>query len=44
MQCADGMDRMFDEVLRQIQARIRVLQYAMTIHAEEEMSDDGGSL
>ncbi len=32
---------MFEDVLNQIQARIRVLQYVMTLHAEEEMNDDG---
>jgi hypothetical protein len=31
----------FEDVLNQIQARIRVLQYVMTLHAEEEMNDDG---
>jgi len=35
---------MFDAVLQQIQAKIRALHYVMTIHAEEEMDDDGLSI
>ena len=32
---------MFEHVLRQMQDRIRARQYVMTLHAEEEMNDDG---
>jgi hypothetical protein len=32
---------MFDEMLKQIREKIASYQYVMTIHAEEEMSDDG---
>jgi len=35
---------MFDAVLQQIQAKIRALDYVMTVHAEEEMDDDGLSI
>lgn len=35
---------MFDAVLQHIQTKIRTLQYVMTIHAEEEMDDDGLSI
>jgi len=31
----------YERVLRQIQEKIRTRQYVMTLHAEEEMSDDG---
>ena len=31
---------MFDRILRQIQEKIRQLLYVLTIHAEEEMSDE----
>lgn len=32
---------MFDHLLRQIRRRIDRLEYVMTLHAEEEMEDDG---
>ena len=32
---------MFDWILRRIQEKVRALEYVMTIHAEEEMDDDG---
>ncbi|MDJ0690795.1 MAG: DUF4258 domain-containing protein [Xenococcaceae cyanobacterium MO_188.B32] len=32
---------MFDEILKQIREKIASYQYVMTIHAEEEMSEDG---
>ena len=32
---------MFDRILRRIQQKIRTLEYVMSIHAEEEMDDDG---
>jgi len=35
---------MFEYILRQICEKIRTLQYVMTIHAEEEMDDDGLSV
>jgi uncharacterized DUF497 family protein len=35
---------MFEAVLQQIQAKIRTLDYVMTIHADEEMDDDGLSI
>ena len=31
---------MFEPILQRIQAKIRVLDYVMTIHADEEMDDD----
>jgi len=31
----------FDEMLQHIQARVRALAYVMTVHADEEMDDDG---
>ena len=31
---------MYDRILKRIQAKIRTRQYAMTLHAEEEMDDD----
>jgi hypothetical protein len=31
----------FEPVLHRIQAKIRTLDYVMTIHADEEMDDDG---
>lgn len=30
----------FEHILTGIQAKIRALQYVMTLHAEEEMEDD----
>ncbi|HEU5012411.1 MAG TPA: DUF4258 domain-containing protein, partial [Roseiflexaceae bacterium] len=35
---------MFDEILQRIQAKVRTLDYVMTIHADEEMDDDGLSI
>ncbi len=35
---------MFDRVLKKIHDKIRMNQYIMTIHAEEEMDDDGLSI
>ncbi len=35
---------MYDSVLKQMQERIRTRQYVMTLHAEEEMDDDGLSI
>jgi hypothetical protein len=32
---------MFDRILKRIRERIRSRQYVLTIHAEEEMEDDG---
>ena len=32
---------MFDDILKQIRKKITSAQYVMTIHAEEEMSEDG---
>jgi len=31
----------FDRILNQMRNRIRARQYVMTVHAEEEMDDDG---
>jgi uncharacterized DUF497 family protein len=31
----------FEPILQQIQAKIRLLDYIVTIHADEEMDDDG---
>lgn len=33
--------RMFETILRQIQASVRDGRYIMTVHADEEMNDDG---
>lgn len=35
---------MFEAILQHIQAKIRALDYVMTIHADEEMDDDGLSI
>ena len=35
---------MYKRILRQMKERIRTRQYVMTLHAEEEMSDDGLSI
>lgn len=36
------MERLvFDEILQRLQAKVRALDYVMTIHADEEMDDDG---
>ena len=32
---------MFDRILRRIQQKVQRLEYVMSIHAEEEMADDG---
>jgi uncharacterized DUF497 family protein len=34
----------FEPILQQIQAKIRTLDYVMTVHADEEMDDDGLSI
>jgi hypothetical protein len=34
----------FEAVLQHIQAKIRAIDYVMTIHADEEMDDDGLSI
>ena len=31
---------MYERILRQMQDKIRTRQYVMTLHAEEEMTDD----
>jgi hypothetical protein len=31
---------MYGRILKRIQAKIRIRQYVMTLHAEEEMDDD----
>ena len=35
---------MFEQILSQMQDKIRTRQYIMTLHAEEEMDDDGLSI
>lgn len=35
---------MYDRILRRIQEKVRTRQYVMTLHAEEEMDDDGLSI
>ena len=35
---------MYETILQQIQASIRAGRYVMTVHAEEEMNDDGLSI
>ena len=35
---------MFEAILQHIQAKIRALDYVMTIHADEEIDDDGLSI
>lgn len=35
---------MFDLVLQHIQAKVRTLNYVMTVHADEEMDDDNLSI
>lgn len=32
---------MFDRILRQTRQKVRTREYVMTLHAEEEMDDDG---
>ena len=35
---------MFERILKQIKEKIRTREYVMTIHAEEEIEDDGLSI
>jgi hypothetical protein len=35
---------MFDRILKQMREKIRTRQYVMTLHAEEEMDNDGLSI
>ena len=35
---------MFQRILKQIREKVRQRQYVMTLHAEEEMSDDNLSI
>ncbi|MCK4488590.1 MAG: DUF4258 domain-containing protein [Desulfobacterales bacterium] len=35
---------MFDRIMKRMREKIRTRQYVMTIHAEEEMDDDGLSV
>lgn len=35
---------MFEQILHQMREKIRTRQYVMTLHAEEEMNDDGLSI
>ena len=35
---------MFDHVLKKMRAKVRERKYVMTIHAEEEMNNDGMSI
>ena len=35
---------MFNSILQHIQAKIRTLDYVMTVHADEEMDDDSLSI
>ena len=35
---------MYDHILKQMWEKIRTRQYVMTLHAEEEMNDDGLSI
>ncbi len=32
---------MFESVLKEIREKVRIRKYVMTLHAEEEMNDDG---
>ena len=32
---------MYDRILTRLRARVRAYDYVMTLHAEEEMNDDG---
>ena len=32
---------MFERILKRMREKIRTRQYVMTLHAEEEMNDDG---
>lgn len=35
---------MYERILKQMREKIRTRQYVMTLHAEEEMNDDGLSI
>ena len=35
---------MFETVLQQIRSKVRALEYVMTVHADDEMNDDGLSI
>ncbi len=35
---------MFDNILKRMREKVRTRQYVMTLHAEEEMNDDGLSI
>lgn len=35
---------MFEQILQRIQTKVRLLAYVMTVHADEEMDDDGLSI
>ena len=35
---------MFDRILQRMREKVRTLDYVMTLHAEEEMEDDGLSI
>jgi Domain of unknown function (DUF4258) len=35
---------MFDSILKQMREKVRARDYVMTLHAEEEMNDDGLSI
>ena len=35
---------MYDRIFKRVQEKIRTRQYVMTLHAEEEMDDDGLSI
>ena len=35
---------MYEEILNQLREKVRNRQYVMTLHAEEEMNDDGFSV
>ncbi|MCB7130015.1 MAG: DUF4258 domain-containing protein [Candidatus Brocadiales bacterium] len=35
---------MFDRILKRMREKVRTRQYVMTLHAEEEMDDDGLSI
>lgn len=35
---------MFDRILKRMREKVRTRQYVMTLHAEEEMNDDGLSI
>lgn len=35
---------MFEQVLKRVREKVRIRQYVMTLHAEEEMNDDDLSI